>query len=108
MATFSEALDAMKNNGIVQLPDGSTYCLCSSTELLTDLVSTEVADLIGALSGVIQPVFFKGDSKVIQRIKSHNLDGCRRSTICCGMIGYFLRSKPILVCIRMNTQVDYQ
>lgn len=63
MATFSEALDAMKNNGIVQLPDGSTYCLCSSTELLTDLVSTEVADLIGALSGVIQPVFFKGDSK---------------------------------------------
>lgn len=63
MATFSEALDAMKNNGIVQLPDGSTYCLCSSTELLTDLVSAEVADLIGALSGVIQPVFFKGDSK---------------------------------------------
>lgn len=63
MATFSEALDAMKNNGIVQLPDGSTYCLCSSTELLTDLVSTEVADLIGALSGVIQPVLFKGDSK---------------------------------------------
>lgn len=63
MATFSEALDVMKNNGIVQLPDGSTYCLCSSTELLTDLVSTEVADLIGALSGVIQPVFFKGDSK---------------------------------------------
>ena len=63
MATFSEALDAMKNNGIVQLPDGSTYCLCSSTELLTDLVSTEVADLIGALSGVIQPVFFKGDPK---------------------------------------------
>lgn len=63
MATFSEALDAMKNNGIVQLPDGSTYCLCSSAELLTDLVSTEVADLIGALSGVIQPVFFKGDSK---------------------------------------------
>ena len=63
MATFSDALDAMKNNGIVQLPDGSTYCLCSSTELLTDLVSTEVADLIGALSGVIQPVFFKGDSK---------------------------------------------
>lgn len=35
MATFSEALDAMKNNGIVQLPDGSTYCLCSSTELPT-------------------------------------------------------------------------
>lgn len=63
MATFSEALDVMKNNGIVQLPDGSTYCLCSRTELLTDLVSTEVADLIGALSGVIQPVFFKGDSK---------------------------------------------
>ena len=63
MATFSEALNAMKNNGIVQLPDGSTYCLCSSTELLTDLVSTEVADLIGALSGEIQPVFFKGDSK---------------------------------------------
>ena len=64
MAAFSEALDVMKNNGIVQLPDGSTYCLCSSsTELLTDLVSTEVADLIGALSGVIQPVFFKGDSK---------------------------------------------
>ena len=26
-----------------QLPDGSTYCLCSSTELLTDLVSSEVA-----------------------------------------------------------------
>lgn len=63
MAAFSEALDVMKNNGIVQLPDGSTYCLCSSTELLTDLVSTEVADLIGALFGVIQPVFFKGDSK---------------------------------------------
>jgi hypothetical protein len=61
MATFGEALDAMRNDYTVQLPDGSSYCLCSNEELLTDIVSPEIANMIASLSGVLRPLFFKSD-----------------------------------------------
>lgn len=65
--TFSEALESLKNNRVVCLPDGSTYCLCTSSDVI-DITVPEIRQLSDVLAMQPEPLIFKSDPvhKIVQ------------------------------------------
>ena len=64
---FGEALELLKSNRVVRLPDGSTYCLCTSEDVI-GITVPEIRQLSDVLSMQPDPLIFKSDPvhKIVQ------------------------------------------
>lgn len=68
MATFGEALEAMKRDKVVQMADGSHICLQQFDDQDHDMVSQDVRELLNGAGFTITPMLMKtgGNDKALK------------------------------------------